>query len=128
LTARFALTYTRRHAAPPYALAFTTCLKEETKVAFEDKTLVCRDCGNGFVFTAGEQGFYLEKGLLNEPQRCPTCRATRRRDRTSSGTREMTTVTCGQCGGDATVPFVPRLDRPVLCSSCFEQERAAVAS
>jgi CxxC-x17-CxxC domain-containing protein len=105
----------------------TTCLKEETTVAFEDKTLVCRDCSSDFVFTAGEQGFYLEKGLLNEPQRCPSCRAVRRRDRSTTTAREMTTVTCAQCGGDALVPFVPRLDRPVLCSSCFEQERAGAA-
>jgi CxxC-x17-CxxC domain-containing protein len=95
-------------------------------VAFEDKTLTCRDCGMSFVFTAGEQGFYLEKGLLNEPQRCPSCRANRRRDR--AGGRELTTVTCANCGGEATVPFVPRLDRPVYCSNCFEQERATVAS
>ncbi|MDE3095932.1 MAG: zinc-ribbon domain containing protein [Chloroflexota bacterium] len=95
-------------------------------MAFEDKTLACRDCSGSFVFTAGEQGFYLEKGLLNEPQRCPGCRANRRRDR-SSGGRELTTVTCASCGGNATVPFVPRLDRPVYCSSCFEQERAAIA-
>ena len=47
-------------------------------MAFEDKTLTCRDCGSEFIFTAGEQGFYLEKGLLNEPQRCPTCRASRK--------------------------------------------------
>src|SRR5574338_350219 len=64
-----------------------------TEVAFEDKTLTCRDCSGSFVFTAGEQGFYLEKGLLNEPQRCPTCRANRRRDR-SNGGRELTSVTC----------------------------------
>lgn len=94
-------------------------------MAFADKTLTCRECGDGFVFTAGEQGFYLEKGLLNEPQRCPTCRQTRRRDR-GSGTRTLTTVTCASCGGDAVVPFVPRLDRPVYCSSCFEQARAPV--
>ncbi|MBP7124685.1 MAG: zinc-ribbon domain containing protein, partial [Clostridia bacterium] len=25
---------------------------------YEDKTLVCKDCGNEFVFTAGEQEFY----------------------------------------------------------------------
>jgi CxxC-x17-CxxC domain-containing protein len=97
-------------------------------VAFEDKELTCRDCANTFIFTAGEQGFYLEKGLLNEPQRCPTCRANRRRERTNGGGRELTTVTCASCGGNATVPFVPRLDRPVYCSSCFEQERATVAS
>ena len=30
---------------------------------YEDKTLVCKDCGNEFVFTAGEQEFYAEKGL-----------------------------------------------------------------
>jgi CxxC-x17-CxxC domain-containing protein len=97
-------------------------------VAFEDKSLTCRDCGGTFVFTAGEQGFYLEKGLLNEPQRCNTCRVNRRRDRTSGGGREMTTVACANCGQNATVPFVPRLDRPVYCSNCFEQERAPVAS
>jgi CxxC-x17-CxxC domain-containing protein len=97
-------------------------------VAFEDKSLTCRDCGGTFVFTAGEQGFYLEKGLLNEPQRCNTCRVNRRRDRTSGAGREMTTVACANCGQNATVPFVPRLDRPVYCSSCFEQERAPVAS
>ena len=97
-------------------------------MAFEDKSMACRDCGGTFVFTAGEQGFYLEKGLLNEPQRCTVCRVSRRRERTSGGGRESTTVACASCGGDATVPFVPRLDRPVYCSTCFETERAAVAS
>ena len=37
---------------------------------YEDKTLVCKECGNEFVFTAGEQEFYAEKGFVNEPQRC----------------------------------------------------------
>lgn len=92
----------------------------------EDKTIVCRDCGVEFVFTAGEQGFYLEKGLLNEPQRCPACRAARRRERTSN--RDMTTVVCAACGVQTTVPFVPRLDRPVYCSSCFEKVRAGALS
>ena len=30
---------------------------------FQDKTLVCKDCGNEFTFTAGEQEFYAEKGF-----------------------------------------------------------------
>ena len=94
---------------------------------FEDKTLVCKDCSADFIFTAGEQGFYLEKGLLNEPQRCPECRLTRRRARTT-GSREMTQVVCASCGSEATVPFVPRLDRPVYCSGCFEQARSGVAT
>ena len=37
---------------------------------FQDKTLTCKECGNEFVFTAGEQEFYAEKGFQNEPQRC----------------------------------------------------------
>ena len=31
---------------------------------FVDETLVCKECGNEFVFTAGEQKFYKEKGVL----------------------------------------------------------------
>ena len=42
---------------------------------YEDKTLVCKDCGKEFVFTAGEQEFYAEKGFTNEPQRCKECRS-----------------------------------------------------
>ena len=90
---------------------------------FQDKTLVCRDCSEPFIFTAGEQGFYLEKGLMNQPQRCPNCRANRRRERTGAGTREGTTITCANCGQEATVPFVPRLDRPVYCNDCFSTQR-----
>ena len=37
---------------------------------FEDKTLKCEDCGQDFIFTAGEQEFYAEKGFQNEPKRC----------------------------------------------------------
>ncbi len=45
---------------------------------YEDKTLVCKDCGNEFVFTAGEQEFYAEKAFVNEPQRCKDCRNARK--------------------------------------------------
>ena len=89
-----------------------------------DKNLQCRDCGTTFVFTAGEQGFYLEKGLMNEPQRCPSCRTSRRRDR-ASVTRQAATIICASCGREATVPFVPRLDRPVYCADCFSNQRSA---
>ena len=97
-------------------------------MVFEDKTLTCKDCGTSFVFTAGEQGFYVEKGLLNEPQRCPDCRANRRRDRAGAPTREASTITCASCGAEAQVPFVPRLDRPVYCSACFSEQRARTAA
>ena len=32
---------------------------------YEDKTLVCKECGKEFVFTAGEQEFYAERGFRN---------------------------------------------------------------
>src|SRR3989304_3796728 len=101
MSSRVERAYTLHHPATPYA-AVTTCLKEERTVAFEDKSLTCRDCSSTFVFTAGEQGFYLEKGLLNEPQRCVPCRATRRKDRTvTASVRETSTVTCAECGAEA---------------------------
>lgn len=49
-----------------------------------DKTLVCKDCNNEFVFTEGEQEFYKEKGFENEPQRCPECRRARKQQRRSN--------------------------------------------
>jgi DNA-directed RNA polymerase subunit RPC12/RpoP len=49
-----------------------------------DKTLVCKDCSKEFIFTEGEQTFYQEKGLQNEPQRCPDCRKARKQQRRSS--------------------------------------------
>ena len=44
---------------------------------FHDKLLRCCDCGQGFVFTAGEQAYYKSKGL-SEPKRCKQCRELRK--------------------------------------------------
>jgi hypothetical protein len=49
-----------------------------------DRTLTCRDCGQAFTFTAGEQAFYAERGF-SEPQRCPSCRSARKAQRASQG-------------------------------------------
>jgi len=97
-------------------------------LALQDKTLKCKECEGQFVFTGGEKEFYLQKGLLNEPQRCPTCRSMRRQERNErgereGGRREMATVICAACGDQTTIPFVPRLDRPVYCHLCFEKVR-----
>lgn len=48
-----------------------------------DITLKCKDCGNDFVFTEGEQQFYKEKGFTN-PTRCPECRKARKQQRNSN--------------------------------------------
>ena len=96
--------------------------RREVKTMYEDKNLVCKECGNEFVFTAGEQAFYAERGFQNEPQRCKNCRDARKN--ATRGPREFFTATCARCGGEAKVPFEPKSDRPVFCSECFAQMRA----
>jgi CxxC-x17-CxxC domain-containing protein len=51
---------------------------------YADKVLQCRDCGNEFVFSAGEQEFYATRGF-SEPTRCPDCRAARKAQRDAGG-------------------------------------------
>ena len=96
----------------------------------EDKVIQCRDCGAEFVFTAGEQSFFSERGFM-DPVRCPACRSQRRRERNDNpadgsaggGSRPMYDVICDQCGQPAKVPFEPRQGRPVYCRDCFQAQR-----
>jgi DNA-directed RNA polymerase subunit RPC12/RpoP len=46
-----------------------------------DKTIVCKDCGQEFVFTEKEQEFYKEKGFEHDPVRCKNCRMARKAQR-----------------------------------------------
>ena len=102
-----------------------------------DTTLTCRDCGQAFTFSSGEQDFYASRGF-SEPSRCPDCRAARKSQRddgrsygSSSSSygggygeraqREMFSATCSSCGQEAQVPFQPSSDKPVYCSTCFQQ-------
>lgn len=88
---------------------------------YEDKKLVCKECGNEFIFTAGEQEFYAEKGFMNEPQRCKECRQARKNAERAN--REYYTTICAECGKEARVPFKPRNDRPIYCSDCFAKRK-----
>jgi CxxC-x17-CxxC domain-containing protein len=110
-------------------------------MSFADKILTCRDCGNEFVFTAGEQAFYAEKGFTNQPSRCPDCRRAAKASRDggrggswSSGgngggygsprpERTMHPAICSNCGQETMVPFVPTSGKPVYCSDCFRAQR-----
>jgi CxxC-x17-CxxC domain-containing protein len=118
-------------------------------VSYADKTLACRDCGQSFTFTVGEQEFFASRGFTNEPSRCPDCRAARKASRGDSSyssggyssggyssggyssgggggygrEREMYSATCSDCGQEARVPFQPRGDKPVYCSDCFSKQR-----
>ena len=113
--------------APAHLDRYSTVIgdpsQEEPERVYEDRTLTCRDCGEEFIFSAGEQAFYASKSLVNDPQRCPSCRAAAKRARNNEGPREFHAAVCGACGGQAVVPFAPRNDRPVYCSSCFDKVR-----
>lgn len=120
-----------------------------------DRTLTCRDCGQAFVFTAGEQAFYTERGY-SEPLRCPSCRAARKQQRSSGGDsyggggyssggggyggdsygsrggdsysrgpRQMYPAVCSQCGKETEVPFQPTAGKPVYCRECFQDRRSS---
>jgi CxxC-x17-CxxC domain-containing protein len=95
---------------------------------YHDRVLKCVDCGAEFVFTAGEQMFYADKGFKNEPKRCKNCKA-KRSQGSNSGvgqsrfTRSETKTVCSQCGKETTVPFKPTQGRPVFCRECFQQRR-----
>lgn len=104
--------------------------------AFTDKQLQCADCGTSFIHSSGEQQKYADLGFQNEPKRCGPCRAAKKaRSGGDRGARpdvggprpqrELHTTVCAGCGGEARVPFKPRGDRPVYCSSCFENKGAS---
>lgn len=115
-----------RLAAPASGLARhgVRAKLEGLERVYQDRMLVCRDCAEEFTFSAGEQAFYSSKSLTNDPQRCPSCRAAAKRARSGESPREFHAAVCGACGGQAVVPFAPRSDRPVYCSSCFDKVRA----
>jgi CxxC-x17-CxxC domain-containing protein len=86
-----------------------------------------------FVWTAGEQAFFASKNLVNQPSRCPSCRAAAKSARQAaapgaiygnSRPREFFPAVCDRCGVQTQVPFMPRNDRPVYCSSCFDVVRS----
>jgi len=100
---------------------------------YQDKSISCTDCGDEFIFTAGEQEFYAAKGFTNEPTRCKPCRQRRKAGRGDRGDRggsmdsrpqrELFDVTCDDCGQQTQVPFRPSQDRPVYCRDCFGRRK-----
>jgi CxxC-x17-CxxC domain-containing protein len=94
---------------------------------YQDRPIRCVDCNENFIWTAGEQVFFHDKGLKNEPKRCKPCKQAKNERLAaiaaaqSSGVRQRieVSVSCAQCGQQTTVPFYPSQGRPVYCRSCF---------
>jgi CxxC-x17-CxxC domain-containing protein len=101
---------------------------------FIDRLLTCVDCHGQFVFTAGEQIFFLDKQFKNDPKRCKPCKAKRASvglrapgAPATSVARTETRTECSECHIETTVPFKPTQGRPVLCRQCFQGKRPAAA-
>lgn len=106
---------------------------------FQDQHLTCSDCGTEFVFTAGEQAFYEERGLTHPPTRCKNCRDARKAKSGPGGGRsggggggargprqssaQMYDAVCSNCGKETQVPFQPTGSRPVFCRDCFNAQK-----
>ncbi|MGN6367400.1 MAG: CxxC-x17-CxxC domain-containing protein [Phycisphaerae bacterium] len=121
-------------------------------MGYEDKTIVCVDCGAEFTFSADEQQRFAERGFTNEPKRCKTCRDAKKAQQGGGGggyggggggrggygggggrggyggggdrgPRQMFPATCASCGKPTEVPFKPSGSRPVYCRDCFQAQR-----
>ena len=93
---------------------------------YHDRVLKSGECNAEFVFTAGEQMFFADKGFKNEPKRCKNCKAKRAQGPgagPATFARSETKTVCSQCGKETTVPFRPTQGRPVYCRECFQQRR-----
>ncbi|HXM48584.1 MAG TPA: zinc-ribbon domain containing protein [Pyrinomonadaceae bacterium] len=103
---------------------------------FQDRSITCVDCTEPFTWTAGEQVFFHDKGLKNEPKRCKSCKHAKNDRLAAISAAHLTgikqrievTVTCAQCGEQTTVPFFPSQGRPVYCRSCFLASRTMTAT
>jgi len=104
---------------------------------FVDRLLTCVDYGGEFIFTAGEQLFFMDKQFKNDPKRCKPCKSRRSAAAAGAATgsgpaaagisRTETRTECSECGISTTVPFKPTQGRPVLCRQCFKTKRSAPA-
>jgi CxxC-x17-CxxC domain-containing protein len=103
---------------------------------FVDRLLTCVDCHGQFVFTAGEQIFFLDKQFKNDPKRCKPCKCKRAALGARAGgapvaagiARTETRTECSECHIETTVPFKPTQGRPVLCRQCFQTKRAQTST
>src|SRR3954451_10871351 len=97
---------------------------------FQDRPIICLDCKNEFIFTAGEQEFYDRKGFKEIPKRCKPCRDARKTRRGDSGANATGGNGYGNGsgngngggyangGGEASGNRGPRGDREMFDATC----------
>ena len=97
---------------------------------YVDKTLICKDCGKEFIFSASEQEFYAIKKFEHEPVRCKECRKKYREQTAASSSQRpmhpkqpLYAAVCSDCGKKIELSFLPRTGRPVYCKECLKRHK-----
>lgn len=86
---------------------------------YTDQTLICKDCGKNFVFTARDQEFFAQKGFTNAPTRCRDCRLKKKVTSDAAANRVIYKITCKKCGKVGEMAVEPRKPHDVFCADCF---------
>lgn len=100
-------------------------------VELVDRELTCRDCGETFTFSIGEQRYFRDHGFGDDPIRCPSCRRLVREATRAHGADGSARI-CKRCRSEFNLSkrdrdwFVARdLHVPVHCERCRRERREA---
>jgi len=91
---------------------------------FEDKKLICEDCGTEFVWDASEQAFFAKKGFKKVPKRCRACRAKKQIEMEKEKAKEKE-ITCAKCGKKGVIREDIAGDEEALCLDCYLKEQGS---
>jgi hypothetical protein len=99
--------------------------EQESNSLYGDKEIPCRDCGEGFVFTARKQEVFAEKGL-SEPVRCGYCNEYRRQF-------QHRKLPCVECATEFDFPIGAQIhyveqgyEDPTLCHPCRASKKKVI--
>ena len=89
---------------------------------YEDKTLVCKECGRRVRLHGGRAGV-LRGDAASRMSPSAAKRAAMPARPLPEAPESISPPLAHACGGEARVPFEPKSDRPVYCSECFAKMR-----
>ena len=87
---------------------------------FDDRGVQCVSCGVMFVFSAGEQQFFQEKGFINAPKHCKLCKA---KKEGAKGGVESKRTSLAQSAGATQPSRSNRRKANLYCAECVSQNR-----
>lgn len=90
---------------------------ENQENKFSDIKLLCKDCGNEFIFSANDQKFYAKQGFVNAPARCKNCRIEFQNKKYQG--LDVCNIKCKICGRVGKLTIKPTHPKEVICGDCF---------